>query len=61
MLGRPGRLRANQLEVESDRDPAPDLILEREQIARVAGEPLCPQMRVVLGIDQLGSDAELTA
>jgi hypothetical protein len=31
--------------------------LQGEQIAGVAGEPSCPQMRVGFGIDQLGSDA----
>ena len=61
MLGRPGGLRADQLEVERDRDPARDLVLQSEQIARVAVEPLGPEMRVGLGIDQLGVDADLVA
>ena len=61
ILGRPGGLRADQREVERDRDPARDLVLQGEQIARVAVEPLGPQMRVGLGIDQLGVDADLVA
>jgi hypothetical protein len=42
-------------------DAACDLVLYREQIARVAIEALGPQMRIGLGVDQLGSDADLLA
>ena len=61
MVGRPGSLRSNQLEAERSRDPARDLVLQDEQIARVAVEPLGPQMRVGRGVDQLGTDADLIA
>jgi hypothetical protein len=36
-------------------DPARNLVLQGEQIAHVTVEPLRPQMRVGLGIDQLSS------
>src|SRR5262245_37085985 len=61
MLGRPSDLRINELEVERDRNPARNFVLEREHIARIAVEPLCPQMHIGLGIDQLGTDADLVA
>jgi hypothetical protein len=61
MLIRPGCLRSDQLDAERVREPARDLVLQREQIARVAGETLGPQMRIGLGIDQLGTDADLVA
>jgi hypothetical protein len=61
MLGGPGGLCGDQLEVERDSDLARDLVLQGEQIARVAIETLGPQMRVGLGIDQLGVYAELVA
>ena len=57
IVGRPDGLPADQLQVERDGDPARDLVLQREQIARVAIESLGPQMCVRLGVDQLGSDA----
>src|ERR1700730_17343144 len=59
MIGRPSSLRCDQLNVERNGDPARDLVLQREQIARVAVETLSPQMSVGLGIDQLRVDADL--
>ena len=59
MLGSTGCFRAHQLIVELDCDPAGDLILQREQIAHVTVEPLGPEMRIGLGVDQLGVDADL--
>ena len=59
MLGRTAGRGLDQFEVECDRDPTCDLVLQGEQIARVAVEPRRPQMRVGFGIDQLGSDADL--
>jgi len=41
-----GGLRTDKLGVERDRDPACDLVLQSEQIGRVAVEALGPQMRV---------------
>jgi hypothetical protein len=61
MIGRPGSLRVDQLEVERDGDPARDLVLQGEQFTRVAIEPFRPQMRLALGIDQLNVDAHLAA
>src|SRR5260370_25993779 len=61
MLGWPGGLRSDQLDAKRVREPARDLILQSEQIARVAVEPLPPKMRVGRGIDQLGVEAELAA
>jgi hypothetical protein len=58
MLGRPGCLRSDQLQVERVCNPASYLALQGEQINRVAVEPLGPQMRVGRGIDQLGADAD---
>ena len=58
MLVRPGGGGVDQLEVERNRDPVRNLLLHGEQIAGVAVEPLCPQMRIGFGIDQLGSDAD---
>src|SRR5438105_2751986 len=51
----------DQLKVERNGDPARDLVLQGEQIAYVSVEALGPQMRVALGIDQLGVDADLVA
>src|SRR6516164_1870514 len=61
MFGRPGRFRPDEFKVESNPDPAGDLILQGEQIARVAIGAVSPQMRVGLGIDQLGGDSDLIA
>jgi len=61
MLGRPGSLRSDQLDAQRVRGPARDLVLQSEQIAHIAVEPLGPKMRVGRGIDQLGVDAELAA
>ena len=61
MLGRPGSLRSDQFEAERVREPARDLVLQGEQIAGVAADALGPQMGVGLGIDQLGTDADLIA
>ena len=41
-----GRFRNSQLDIERERDLARDLVLEREQIARVAVKALGPEMRV---------------
>jgi hypothetical protein len=54
-------LGGDQLEVERDRDPARDLVLQGEQIRHVAVEPLGPQMLVGCGIDKLCVDANLVA
>jgi hypothetical protein len=51
MLGRSGGLRSDQLDAESVRDPARDLVLQGEEIARVTVEALGPKMRVGQGID----------
>jgi hypothetical protein len=56
-----GRFRNGQLDIERERDLARDLVLELEQIARVAIEAFGPEMRVCLGIDQLGVDANPAA
>jgi len=57
-LARPGCCGVDELEVERNRDPVGNLVLPGEQIAGVAVEPLCPQMHVAFGIDQLGGDAD---
>jgi hypothetical protein len=41
-LDRARRLRLDQFEVERRRDPAGDLVLQREQIADIAGEAFRP-------------------
>jgi hypothetical protein len=51
VVGRPGGLRAGQLQIKSDGDPARYLILQGEQIACVAIEALGPKMRIGLSID----------
>src|SRR5215471_9825990 len=61
MLDPPCGLRGDQLEVQRDCQPSRDRILQREEIARIAIEPLGPQMRVAFGIDELGVDADLVA
>ena len=61
MLGRLGGLCSDQLNIERVREPARDLALQDKQIGRVAVEPIRPEMRVGLGIDQLGADADLVA
>jgi hypothetical protein len=61
MLGRPGGLRSDQLDAEGVGEAARDLVLQGEQIARVAIEPLGPKMRIGCGIDQLGADADPVA
>ena len=58
MLDRPGGRRVDQLEVERNRDPVRNLLLHGEQVARVTVEPLCPQMRVGFGVNQLSSGAD---
>ena len=58
VLGRPGSFGADQLEVECNRNAVCNLVLQGEKIAGVAVEPLCPQMHIGFGIDQLGSDAD---
>jgi hypothetical protein len=42
MIGRACGFRADQLEVQRDGDPARDLVLQGEQMADVAVEPLGP-------------------
>src|SRR5262249_35791060 len=59
MLCRPGGFRTDKLWVERYCYPARNLVLQREQIASVAVKPLRPEMRIGLGIDQLGVDADL--
>ena len=61
MLGRSGGLRSDQLDAERVRDPARDLVLQGEEIARVTVEALGPKMRVGQGIDQLGVDSNPVA
>jgi hypothetical protein len=58
MLGRSAGLGPHQFQVECNRDPAGDLVLQGEQIIRVTVEPLGPQMGVALGIKQLRADAD---
>jgi hypothetical protein len=58
MLGGTARLCRDQRGVQRNRDAARDLVLQGEQIAHVAVEALRPEMRVGLGIDQLGGDAD---
>jgi hypothetical protein len=58
MFGRSAGLGPDKLQVERNRNPARDLVLQGEQIARLAIEPLGPQMRIGRGIDQLGVDAD---
>ena len=45
--------------IERDRGPLRDLVLDPEQIVHITVEPLHPKMRVGLGVDQLGADAEM--
>src|SRR5262245_32047099 len=54
MVGRTGSLSGCQLQVERARDLACDLGLHSEEVDRVPIEPVCPQMRIGSGIDQLG-------
>ena len=61
MFSRPGGFRADQLQFECNRDAARDLVLQGEQVARVAVEALGPDMCVGHGIDQLCADADLLA
>src|SRR6516162_6583448 len=61
MPGQSGGLRDHQLRTERNGDLAGYLVLQGEQIAHVAVEPLGPQMRVGLGIDQPGVDTDLVA
>src|SRR5690349_3754221 len=58
MLPRPGSLRRNQFDAERVREPACDLVLQREEVPRVAIEALRPQMRIALSIDQLSVYAD---
>jgi hypothetical protein len=48
MFGWPGRLCADQFQVERDRDTSCDFVLHGEQIARVAVEPLRPEVGRIL-------------
>ena len=61
MLGWSGSFGSDQLNVERVCDPAGKFVLESEQIARVAVEPLCPKVCIGRGIDQLSADTELAA
>jgi hypothetical protein len=56
-----GSFSADQLNVERSRDAACNLVLQREEIPRVAIEPLGPQMRIGCGVNQLGVDADPVA
>jgi len=58
MLGGPSGFRFDQLHSERICEPTRDLVLQGEEITRVAIEPLGPEMRVCRGIDQLGADAD---
>ena len=58
MIGPACGLRADEFEVEGGCYAARNFILKREQIARVAVEALRPEMRIGLGVDQLGVDAD---
>jgi hypothetical protein len=57
ILGRPGGLREDEFNVESDRYPACDFVLKSEQITGITVETLCPQMRVCLSLNELGRSA----
>jgi hypothetical protein len=59
MFDRPGSLRTDQLEVQRQRNAARNLVLDGEQITRATVEPLRPQMRAALGINQLRVDPDL--
>jgi tetratricopeptide (TPR) repeat protein len=59
--GRPGGLPPDQLDAKRDRDPPRDVVFQGEQIADVTVKLLGPQKRIGLGVDQLGSDADLVA
>jgi hypothetical protein len=47
--------------MERERDAAGYLVLHGKRVACVTVEPLCPQMRAGLGINQLGIDPDLIA
>ena len=61
MLDRPSDLHPDELRTKCNGSPACDQVLHGEKISRIAVEPLRPQMRIGLGIDQLGVDADLIA
>jgi hypothetical protein len=61
VIGGTGGLDANQLKVQRVREPTCDLVLHRQEIARIAVEPLCPQMRTGFGIDELDIYTHLLA
>src|SRR5260370_16741277 len=50
-----------QFRLDSADDGIRDLVLQLEQVGEVTVEPLCPQMRVRFGINQLGVDAHPSA
>ena len=56
-LGSAG-FRRGQLYVQSPRKPRDDLVLHIEQVPALAVEPVGPEMRATLGVDQLGIDAD---
>src|SRR6516165_5064362 len=58
ILCRSGGLRGDQFKIERESDPPRDIVLQCEQVAHVAVEPLGPEMRVGLSIDQLSVDAD---
>ena len=60
MLGRLGRLGDHQLNVQCGCDTAHNLVLQGEEVDG-AVEALGPQVRVGLGVDQLGVDPHLIA
>jgi hypothetical protein len=61
MLRRSCGLRRGQFEIEPDRDPGCNFVSQREEVCCVAIEPLRPQMRIALGVNQLGVDSDLVA
>src|SRR4051812_8222235 len=50
---------ADQLNAERIRDPAGNLVSQLEQVGCVAVEAFRPEMRIALGVDQLGIDPYL--
>jgi len=61
MICRPRRRRGDQRYIERSRDPTSDLVLYGKEVAQFTVEPLGPEMRVGLGIDELRVDPYLVA
>jgi len=51
MLGRPCGLRCDQLNVEGQRDAVRDVVLQGEEIAHLAVEPLGPEVSGGFGVN----------